>query len=157
MRLFGGGRQVVEPEVKPDVPQVSLSDLQSAIRREFFEVEVKVNHATAQHEVRMNFEKAFAPSNLWNMLLPLTNDALSTRRLDFGATKEVDSDGQSVADFTFEPLEGVEKFEGDEERKDYSYYIDGEAFVPNTDIKKMGLKSMLLLIVGIYDNFQPSP
>lgn len=133
MNLFGG-RQVAQPEAnseaKPEMAQVSLSDLKAAIRREFFEVEVKVNHAAAQPEVRMNFENAFAPSNLWKMLIPFTNDALSTRRLDFGATRPVDADGQSVADFTFQPLEGVEKFEGDEERKDYSYYIDGEAFVP---------------------------
>ena len=64
------------------------------------------------------------------MLVPMTSDPLSTRRLDFGRCAQIDTDSHSTNDFTFEPLMGADRFVGDEERKDYSFYIDGEAYIP---------------------------
>ena len=109
---------------------LKLTELKNSLIRDFFEVNIKVNHQSADHEILFNFENGFNFKNFWKMITPFTDDPLSTRRLDFGKCADIETEQCLTADFTFEPQGGTEKFIGDEEHKDYSFYIDGESYIP---------------------------
>jgi hypothetical protein len=81
----------------------------------------------------MKFESPFQVETLKNLIIPFNNDLLTTRREDFGRFKDINTEVAFSTDFSFEPKNGVDKFEGSEEKKDFSFYIDGEAYVPEWD------------------------
>jgi len=133
--LFTTGPKKVEEAPKP-TQTFSIGDLAQKIEKEFFEVQVKVDQKdTSVHAINFKFESPFENSLFWNMLTPFTNDSLSNRRKEFhgqfsGECNIINGELLRSSDFSFDPQKGMELFKDDEEQKDVSYYIDGEAFVP---------------------------
>ena len=133
--LFSTGPKKIEEAPKP-TQTFSIGDLAQKIEKEFFEVQVKIDQKdTSVHAINFKFENPFENSLFWNMLAPFTNDSLSNRRKEFhgqfsGECNIINGELLRSSDFSFDPQKGMELFKDDEEQKDVSYYIDGEAFVP---------------------------
>jgi hypothetical protein len=90
-----------------------------------------VNHEDARrHLVEFCFERKFDKSNLLSLLLPFVNDPISTRSGAFGQVKELDVHKLETSDFDLTPGQAIAKFNSEEESKDYSFFIDGESFIP---------------------------
>lgn len=134
--LLGGNRVANPIETKKDeeshlsLMTLKLSELKNFILKEFFEIEIRIVHDDEGHKVSMKFESPFQVETLKNLIIPFNNDLLTTRREDFGRFKDINTEVAFSTDFSFEPKNGVDKFEGSEEKKDFSFYIDGEAYVP---------------------------
>ncbi len=106
-------------------------DLDKTETVDFFEMNLAVNHKdTSRHLVDFNFERKFDKSNLLSLLMPFVNDPVSTRREAFGQVKELDVHKLETSDFDLTPGEAMAKFNSEEESKDYSFFIDGESFIP---------------------------
>ena len=104
-----------------------------------------VNHKdTTRHLVDFTFEREFDKSNLLSLLMPFVNDPISTRKGAFGKMKELDVHRLETSDFDLTPGKAMSKFDSEEESKDYSFFIDGESFIPERGeifIKKSFLKT----------------
>ena len=106
-------------------------DLDKTETVDFFEMNLAVNHGdSSRHLVEFSFERKFDKSNLLSLLMPFVNDPISTRRGDFGQVKELDVHKLETSDFDLTPGQAMAKFNSEEESKDYSYFIDGESFIP---------------------------
>jgi len=138
---FSRAAPAAPPSTFPkEADQVKTVDLDKTETVDFFEMNLAVNHEDARrHLVEFCFERKFDKSNLLSLLLPFVNDPISTRSGAFGQVKELDVHKLETSDFDLTPGQAIAKFNSEEESKDYSFFIDGESFIPSK------LKGRLLL------------
>ena len=97
----------------------------------FLEMNLALNHGDrSSHQVEFTFEREFDKSNILSLLMPFVNDPISTRKGAFGHVKELDVRKLVTSDFDLTPGKAMSKFNTEEESKDYSFFIDGESFIP---------------------------
>ena len=90
-----------------------------------------LNHGDRNsHQVDFTFEREFDKSNILSLLMPFVDDPISTRKGAFGHVKELDVRKLATSDFDLTPGKAMSKFNTEEESKDYSFFIDGESFIP---------------------------